>query len=127
MCTQSILWIVHFSFFLGVLLSIAFQISNAQERNINKEEKQIENTSTVTCPGCENGGPCLIIINDVMVNKNDYTLYNASLILPPNDLNVFGNITCGNNLENLMEYLICPPINGTQYVLLEALPPVCMK
>ena len=86
-----------------VLLCIALQISNALER-------EVESTFPITCPGCENGGPCLIIINDLMVDQNDYmVLDNATVVLPPN---VFGNITCGGNMENLTEYLICPPRDG---------------
>ena len=92
-------------FLKGVLLCFAVQISITK-----KVRKPIESTLTITCSGCDNDGPCLIIINDVMVDKNIYMpLDNGSLILPPN---VFGNVTCGDTLEHLTEYLICPPING---------------
>ena len=106
--------------FKGVLFLfyITVHITNTQESNALVVKKPINSTITVTCPGCENNnGSCLITINeDVITDKNNYTLLdNGSLILLPNDITIYGSITCSGSAEHLTHYYICPPYNGKYY------------
>ena len=83
-------------------------------RDVKTEHKPVESTLTISCPGYENSAPCLIIINNVTVDENDYMLLdNGTVISPPN---LFKNITCKGNME-LQEYSICPPRDGMQHIV----------
>lgn len=95
-----------------MLLFIAVCISNTQESNILESYiKPINSTIPVVCPGC-NDSACLIYVNNVTVDEDDYILDNRSLILSANDPNIYGTIECGGNTKQLKRYLVCPPVNG---------------
>ena len=100
------------------------QISDSQGNDLDDEigndvilpPKPIDATAMVNCPRCNNGSPCHVVINGK--DTNDYTIMdNGSLIVPANDVIVYGTLQCGGNADQLMKYIICPPDNGKKIIL----------
>ena len=94
-----------------MLLNIRISVSQGNE--IKLSPKPIEATVIIDCPECNNSRPCNIIVNGVSTSR--YTLLdNGSLIVPANDIAVYGTLRCGGSSEQLTTYIICPlqPENG---------------
>ena len=104
------------SFFLkGItfLLCITVCLSSLQENNVQELRKPIDSTATVVCTGCGNGNSCIINVNNVTVDEDDYTvLDNGDLVLPADDPNIYGTVKCGGSIEQMINYKICPPNNS---------------
>ena len=95
------------------LVCITACLTSALGNNLNEVSKAINDTDTVSCTGCENHENCIITINNVTMDQDSYTIFNdGTLLLPANDLNVYGTVQCGGSIEQIQGHKICPPKNG---------------
>ena len=107
---------MHFLYIVGVAFLLSAAICITQESNPQELRKPTDATALVPCTGCDFDNSCLVIVNNVTLSN--YTLsQNGDLMLPANDPNIYGTVQCGSSVEQLDEYLICPPNNGNSYVM----------
>ena len=104
------MWL-HVFYIIGVALLLSIAICVTQESDPQKLSKPLDATTSVVCTGCDVDKSCLVIVNNVTLSN--YTLsQTGDLMLSANNPSTYGTVQCGSSVEQLDEYLICPPNNG---------------
>ena len=101
---------LQYYFFKGFLVLLCFARISVSQENEELLLKPIDATLTIDCPGCNNSRGCIILINGMNTSQNIYTLTDdGNLIIPANDIRVYGTLRCGSSSGELKTYKICPP------------------
>ena len=78
---------------------------------IEEKRKLYNENLSVECPGCAGDNECAITINGATMDT--YTMVNGTLSLLAGDWNVYGNLCCGNGIEETIKcYQVCPSYDG---------------
>ena len=102
---------IYVLYIVGIALLLFGTICITQESNPQELRKRTYATASIPCTGCDFDSSCLVIVNNVTLSN--YTIsQNGDLLLPANDPSIYGTVQCGGSVEQLDEYLICPPNNG---------------